>query len=88
MKRNELLKIVIEETDDVIDNHLISLLEETDIIHDYVDSLEFVELIMKLEKRLEIGIPEGEDDELSEIYENKTFGDLVNYVLPLISFDK
>jgi acyl carrier protein len=80
MERDKVKALVIEKIGEVKNSFFEGELEkinEENLFYDLqLDSLDAVELIMKLENEFGIGIP----DEDAEDLENKTIGDIINYI--------
>jgi acyl carrier protein len=80
MERDKVKALVIEKIGEVssssFDGELEKLNEGTLFYDLQLDSMDAVELIMKLENEFGIGIP----DEDAKGIENKTIGDMVNYI--------
>jgi len=79
MERDKVKALVIEKIGEVssssFDGELEKLNEETLFYDLHLDSMDAVDLIMKLENEFGIGIP----DEDAEDLEKKTIGDIINY---------
>jgi acyl carrier protein len=80
MERDKVKALVIEKIGEVssssFDGELEKINEENFFYDLHLDSFDAVELIMKIEKKFRIEIP---DEYLKDI-ENKTIGDIVNYI--------
>ena len=80
MERDKVKALVIEKIGEVNSSLFEGELEKIDEESRYndlaLDSFDAVELIMKIEKKFRIEIP---DEDLKDI-ENKTIGDIVNYI--------
>jgi acyl carrier protein len=80
MERDKVKALVIEKIGEVtsssFDGELEKLNEETLFYDLRFDSMDAVDLIMKLENEFGIGIP----DEDAEDLEKKTIGDIINYL--------
>ena len=80
MERDKVKALVIEKIGEVNSSLFEGELEKIDEESRYndlaLDSFDTVELIMKIEKKFRIEIP---DEDLKDI-ENKTIGDIVNYI--------
>ena len=80
MERDKVKALVIEKIGEVnssfFEGELEKINEENFFYDLHLDSFDAVELIMKIEKKFRIEIP---DEDLKDI-ENKTIGDIVNYI--------
>jgi acyl carrier protein len=75
MDRDKVKALVIEKIREVKDVQ--EKIEEESFYNDFaLDSFDAVELIIKIEKKFKIEIP---DEDLKDI-ENKTIGDIINYI--------
>jgi acyl carrier protein len=80
MERDKVKALVIKEIGEVscsfFEGELEKINEETFFYDLHLDSLDAVDLIMKLENEFGIGIPNEDAEDL----EKKTLGDIINYV--------
>ena len=80
MERDKVKALVIEKIGEVnssfFEDKLGKISEENFFYDLHLDSLDAVELIMKLENEFGIGIPNGDAEDL----EKKTIGDIINYI--------
>jgi acyl carrier protein len=80
MERDKVKALVIEKIGEVnssfFEGKLGKISEENFFYDLHLDSLDAVELIMKLENEFGIGIPNGDAEDL----EKKTIGDIINYI--------
>jgi len=80
MERDKVKALVIEKIGEVnssfFEGELEKINEENFFYDLHLDSFDAVELIIKIEKKFKIEIP---DEYLKDI-ENKTIGDIVNYI--------
>jgi acyl carrier protein len=80
MERDNIKALVIKEIGEVnssfFEGELEKINEDNSFYDLHLDSLDAVDLIMKIENEFGIGIP----DEDAKGIENKTIGDLVNYI--------
>jgi acyl carrier protein len=80
MERDKVKALVIEKIGEVnsslFEGELEKINEENFFYDLHLDSFDALELIMKIEKKFKIEIP---DEYLKDI-ENKTIGDIVNYI--------
>jgi len=80
MERDKVKALVIEKIGEVssssFDGELEKINEENFFYDLHLDSFDALELIMKIEKKFRIEIP---DEDLKDI-ENKTIGDIINYI--------
>lgn len=82
MKREELKEIVISEIRDCQRMDTGEVTEKSSLVDDLgMDSLDFVELVMHLERTLDIPIP---DDKISEPLEDYTVGKVVDVVYEIL----
>ena len=79
MERDKVKALVIEEIGEVnssfFEGELEKINEDNSFYDLHLDSLDAVDLIMKIENEFGIGIP----DEDAEDLEKKTIGDIINY---------
>ena len=80
MERDKVKALVIEKIGEVnssfFEGELEKINEENFFYDLHLDSLDAVELIMKLENEFGIGIPNEDAEDL----EKKTIGDIINYI--------
>jgi acyl carrier protein len=80
MERDKVKALVIEEIGEVnssfFEGELEKINEETLFYDLHLDSLDAVDLIMKIENEFGIGIPNEDAEDL----EKKTIGDIINYI--------
>jgi acyl carrier protein len=80
MERDKVKALVIEEIGEVnssfFEGELEKINEKTFFYDLHLDSLDAVDLIMKLENEFGLGIPNEDAEDL----EKKTIGDIINYI--------
>lgn len=86
MKREEIKSIVIEEISKIVNDVPEHDIEDMSLSDDLgMDSLDSVELVLQLEKRLDISFPDNEETEELKTW---TIKELIDYVQALESVRK